>query len=145
MVSEVICQSDILLSKLCLLLFNVRDGGMPTELTGREEKDIMKGRIERMQVVYFTQTTTTPTKDNVSSLFRLITISRKNDSNLVCSRCRKVVTTMVCALVKAKSNPTVLFCWHLTCQLISLLVELDCWMFSVKHVLENLHCSMVEY
>src|SRR5271168_3438754 len=118
---------------------------MPTELTGREEKDIMQRRIERMYIVYFTQTTTTSMEDNVSSLFRLIPISWKNDGNLVCGCCRKVITTMVCTLVKAKSNPTVLSYWHLGCQLISLLVKLDCWMISVKHILENLHCSMVEY
>ena len=116
---------------------------MPSKLASWKEQDIMKGRIERMEFTNLLQTTATSIQDDVSSFLSvLITISRKNDCYLVGCVCGQIITAMVCITIKAKGNFTLLVWSHVLSELISLLVQLDCRMATIKHVLEGLHgCS----
>ena len=105
---------------------------MPSKLASWKEKDVMKGRIERMQTADLFQITATSIQDDVSSRSRLITISRQNDGYLIRSVCRQIIASVVCVVIEAKGDPALLVWSHVLGELKGLFVKLDSWMTLVS-------------
>src|SRR5258705_6657170 len=61
----------------------VLNGGVPPKLASWKEKDIMQGRIEWVHFRNALERTMLAIEDDVTSILRLISISRKDDSNLI--------------------------------------------------------------
>src|SRR5258705_12835533 len=82
------CLVDILLLLLLLLLMclissHELNGGVPPKLPSWKEKDIVQGRIEWVHFRNALERTMLAIEDDVTSILRLISISRKDDGNLI--------------------------------------------------------------
>ena len=76
--------------------------------------------------------------------FWLITITWKNDSNLIVGGIRQIVTVIVTGLIKVQSYFVLLVWRHIPDELIGLPVHLNCRMVMVEHVLEGDQSVVIE-
>jgi hypothetical protein len=105
----------------------------------------VKGRIEGVQISDSLKGLAMPAVENdVTCAHWLITISWKNDSNLIVGGIRKIVATTVTGFIEAQGNLALLFWSHVSGELMSLLVHLNCWMTTVEHVLEGGQSMAIE-
>ena len=83
----------------CSCILNLR---MPLKLSSRKQKDIVKGRIEWMHISDALKgRVMSAVENNVMCALWLITITWKNDSNLIVGGIGKIVSVMVIGLIKA--------------------------------------------
>jgi hypothetical protein len=83
-------------------------------------------------------------ENNVVDPLWLVTITGKNDSDLISGSGREVVAAMVTALIEAQRNLALLLWRHVPGELMGLLVHLDSRMVTVEHVLKGDHGVMIE-
>jgi hypothetical protein len=75
---------------------------MPLKLSRRKQKDVVKGRIEWMYISDALKGSTMPAVENdVACALWLITITWKNDSNLIGGSIGKIVSVTVTGLIEA--------------------------------------------
>src|SRR5882757_4124829 len=102
-------------------------------------------RIERMHICYvLKRRPISAVQNDVADPLWLVTITWKDDSNLIGSSSREVVAATVTVLVKAQSDLALLFQRHVPSKLMGLLVHLDSRMVTVEHVLKGDHSVMIE-
>jgi hypothetical protein len=83
-------------------------------------------------------------ENNVTDPLWLVTITWKDNSDLIGGSGRKVVAVTVTALIEAKSDLALLLWRHVPGELMGLLVHLDSGMVTVEHVLKGDHGVMIE-
>ena len=121
------------MTNICIL--NLR---MPLELASRQQQHIMKSRIKWMKITDTLKGRAMPAVENdVMCTFWLITITWKNDSNLVVGGIRQIVTAMITGLIKVQGYLALLVWRHIPGELIGLPVHLNSRMVTVEHVLEG--------
>jgi hypothetical protein len=117
---------------------------MPLKLASGKQQNIVKSRIQWMQISDALKgRAVLVIKNDVTCIFWLITITWKNDSNLIVGGIGEIVTATVTGLIKAQSYLALLFWRHIPCELIGLPIHLNCRMTTVEHVLEGDHGVMI--
>jgi hypothetical protein len=105
----------------------------------------VKSRIKGMQISNALKSRAISAVENdVMDPLWLVTIARKDDSDLISGSSREVVVAMVTALIEAKSNLALLLWRHVSGKLMSLFVHLDSRMVMVEHVLKGNHGVMIK-
>ena len=98
----------------------------------------MEGRIEWMHVSDALKRRAMPAIENdIACALWLITIAWKNDSNFIVGGIRRIIAATIRGLIKVQSYLALLLQRHVSGELISLLVHLNCRMAAVDHVLED--------
>jgi hypothetical protein len=111
---------------------------MPLKLASWKEKDIVKSTIEWMEISDVLKGRAIPAVENdVTCALWLITITWKNDGDLIIGGIWQIVAMTVTTLVKAQSNLALLLWRHVSGELTGLLVHLNSRMAAVEHVLEG--------
>src|SRR6202041_534853 len=123
----------------------ILDQRMPLELASRKQQDIVKGRVKWMKIGDALKGRAMPAIENdVTYALWLITITWKNDSDLIVGGIRKIVTAMVAGLIKAQSYLALLFWRHVSSELMGLFIHLNCRMATMEHVLEGDQSGVIE-
>jgi hypothetical protein len=110
---------SILIVSIGDCILNVR---IPLKLACGKQQDVVKGRIEWMDICDVLEGRAIPAVENdVTCALWLITISWKNDSDLVVGGIRKIVAVMVTVFIELQSDLALLFWRHVPGELVDLL------------------------
>ena len=127
--------ATLLIANISSCILYVR---MPLKLSSEKQQDIVKSRIEWMQIRDALKGLAMPAVENdVASALWLIAITWKDDCDLVVGSIGKIVAATVTGFIKTQSYFALCSWRHVSGELMSLLVHLNCWMTTVEHVLEG--------
>ena len=83
-------------------------------------------------------------ENDVMCALWLITITRKDDSDLIVGGIRKIVVATVTALIESQSYLALLFWTHVPGELMGLPVHLNCMVAMVKYILKHNQSVAIE-
>src|ERR1700724_4422252 len=78
-------------------------------------------------------------ENNITTVCGLITGSRNDSGDFIGGSSGEVVATAVTALIETQCDSALVLWRHVPGQLKGRLVQLNSWMMTVEHVLQNLH------
>jgi hypothetical protein len=123
----------------------VLDLRKPLKLASWKEQDIVKSRIKGMQIGDMLKSRAISAVENdVMDPLWLVTITGKDDSDLIGGSGREVVAAMVTALIEAQSDLALLLWRHVPGELMSLFVHLDGRVMAMEHILKGDHSVMIK-
>jgi hypothetical protein len=117
----------------------------PLKLASWKEQDIVKSRIKGMQIGDTLKSRAISAVENdVADPLWLVTITGKDDSDLIGGSGREVVVATVTALIEAQSDLALLLWRHVPGELMSLFVHLDGRVMAMEHILKGDHSVMIK-
>ena len=115
------------------------------ELSSRKQQDIVKSRIEWINICDALERWPMPVvENNITGALWLITVTWKNNSNLIVGGIREIVAVMVTGFIELQSYFALLFWKHSAGELMGLPVHLNCRVAVVEHVLEYNQSGTIE-